>query len=305
MKKEGSFKYTKIQELTYNSKVYEAMTTDLITVTPQTSMNKLRNILREYRISGVPVLKNGKMVGIISIEDLIKCLMDGDMDKRVGSKMTRKVKTVYSDEPLVQAISILNETKFGRLPVVERETGKLIGIITKEDIIRYLLKKLEVDYHEEEIHKYRASHIFEDLIADQIEIRFIFNVKGGDFKKAGENSSRIRTNLLRLGINPEKVRRLSISSYEAEMNMIIFANGGYLIVSVFPNKIVIEALDKGPGIPDIEKALTPGFSTAPDWVRNLGFGAGMGLPNIKNLSDEMEIKSEVGKYTHLKFGVYL
>lgn len=298
-------KYTKIQELTYELKIREAMTTNPIVVNPETTMNELRGILKEHRISGAPVLKDGEIKGIISIEDLINCLMAKEMNKRVGSKMTKNVKTVFEDEPLVHAISIFNETHFGRLPVIERDSGKLVGMITKGDIISCLLKKLEIDYHEEEIHKYRASHIFEDLIADQIEIKFIYFVKSGDFKRAGECSSRMRTNLLRLGVEPEKVRRLAISSYEAEMNMVIFSRGGKLIVRVLSNKIIIEAFDKGPGIPDVEKAMTPGFSTAPDWVRNLGFGAGMGLPNIKNLSDEMEIKTQVGEYTHLKFGVNL
>jgi len=305
MSEKDKFKYTKIQELTYELKISEAMTTNLIIASPETTMYELRGLLKEHRISGLPVVENGNLIGIISIEDLINCLMAKEMDKNVGSKMTKNVKTVFSDEPLVHAISIFNETHFGRLPVIERDTGKLVGMITKGDIIRCLLKKLEIDYHEEEIHKYRASHIFEDLLADEMEVKFSFFVKGGDFKRAGECSSRLRTNLLRLGIEPEKVRRLAISSYEAEMNMVIFTDGGKITVNVFSNKIIVEAQDRGPGIPDVEKALTPGYSTAPDWVRNLGFGAGMGLPNIKNLSDEMEIKTKVGEYTHIKFGVNL
>jgi len=305
MSEKDKFKYTKIQELTYELKISEAMTTNLIIASPETTMYELRGLLKEHRISGLPVVENGNLIGIISIEDLINCLMAKEMDKNVGSKMTKNVKTVFSDEPLVHAISIFNETHFGRLPVIERDTGKLVGMITKGDIIRCLLKKLEIDYHEEEIHKYRASHIFEDLLADEMEVKFSFFVKGGDFKRAGECSSRLRTNLLRLGIEPEKVRRLAISSYEAEMNMVIFTDGGKITVKVFSNKIIVEAQDRGPGIPDVEKALTPGYSTAPDWVRNLGFGAGMGLPNIKNLSDEMEIKTKVGEYTHIKFGVNL
>lgn len=305
MSEKEKSKYTKIQELTYELKICEAMTINPIVVNPDTTMYELRTLLKEHRISGKPVLQDGKLIGIISIEDLINCLMSKEMDKSVGSKMTKNVKTVYADEPLVYAISIFNETHFGRLPVIDRDTGNLLGIITKGDIIVCLLEKLEIDYHEEEIHRYRASHIFEDLLADEMEIKFSFFVKGGDFKKAGECSSRLRTNLLRLGIEPKKVRRLAISSYEAEMNMVIFTDGGKITVKVFSNKIIVEAFDRGPGIPDVQKALTPGFSTAPDWVRNLGFGAGMGLPNIKNLSDEMEIKTKVGEYTQLRFGVNL
>ena len=296
---------TKTQELTYQLRVEDAMNRNLVTVPPGMSIASLRRLLRDKRISGAPVVSHGKMVGMISIEDLIKCLVKDGRTARVGAKMTRNVKCLYADEHLVHAVSMFDRYGFGRLPVVDRPTGELVGIMTRGDIIKSLLKKLDVDYRGEEIRRYRASHIFEDIAADHVQLTFRYRVEGGDFDRAGECSSKLRTNLLRLKLPPDIVRRLAIATYEAEMNMVIYTPGGTLSAVVQKDKVRVVARDRGPGIPDVEKAMTPGFSTAPDWVRELGFGAGMGLPNIKNHTDAMVIKSKVGEYTNVDFSVDL
>lgn len=298
-------KYTKIQELTYELKVKDVMTKEVVTVGPKEAIWELREILRKKRISGTPVVNKGKLIGLISIEDFIKCLAQGEMDAFIEEKMTKEVITLYVDEPLVDAFQKFDQYGFGRFPVIERNTRKLVGIITKGDIIRGLLKKLEVDYHEEEIHRYRASHIFEDILADSTTLTFQYNVAGRDFDRAGESSSGLKKTLYRLGIRPDVVRRAAIAAYEAEMNITVFTDGGQLTVSVKPHQIEIDASDSGPGIPDIEQAMQPGFSTAPQWIRELGFGAGMGLLNVKNCADKMNLDSEVGKGTHLQAIIYL
>jgi len=129
-------------------------------------------------------------------------------------------------------------------------------------------------------------------------------IKGGNFDHAGEASSQLKRNLHALGISPDFARRICIASYEAEMNLVVFTEGGELVACVEPRKVTINAVDIGPGIPDIELAMQPGYSTAPDWVRELGFGAGMGLPNIKKCSDEMKLESKVGVGTNLQFTVH-
>jgi anti-sigma regulatory factor (Ser/Thr protein kinase) len=101
------------------------------------------------------------------------------------------------------------------------------------------------------------------------------------------------------------VRRAAIAAYEAEMNIVIHSEGGYLTVEIGPEQVTIIAADTGPGIADIQQAMQPGFSTAPDWVRELGFGAGIGLINIRNCSDVFHIESEYGKGTLLRATVYL
>lgn len=303
--KPGSPKFTKIQELVYELKVCDAMKQEIITTTPDTSMSELREILRANRISGTPVMEGDRMVGVISIEDFIMWLASGENDCPIGTKMTTKVDTMFENEPLIHAVSKLEQTGFGRFPIIDRKSGKLVGIIAKRDIIERLLQKLEIEYHEEEIHRYRASHIFEDIIGEKVAVTFQSAVIGKDFKRAGEASSGLKKTLERLGIHPHIVRRAAIASYEAEMNLVIYTDGGTITASVLPDKIRIDVNDSGPGIEDIEKALKPGFSTASQWVRELGFGAGMGLVNIKKCADKMDLVSKAGKGTHLRIQIDL
>jgi CBS domain-containing protein/anti-sigma regulatory factor (Ser/Thr protein kinase) len=294
---------TKLQELTYELRVGDAMTDKVVTVTPQTKMAEVREVLRAHRISGTPVLDNGQLVGIVSLEDLINALADGELGATAGEKMARDVKTLYSDEALVHAVGQFARLSFGRFPVVDRE-GQLVGILTQGDIVRALLRELEIDYHAEEIHRYRASHIFEDIVADQTALVFGYHVIGNDFNLAGKASSSLKTTLNRLGIPPPVIRRVTVATYEAEMNVVIYTKGGEVVAEVLPDRIRIEAVDNGPGIPDIELAMQPGYSTAPEWVREMGFGAGMGLVNIKACSDEMKLESTVGIGTHLEIIIY-
>jgi len=296
-------KAPKIQELGYELKIRQAMNRNLITVQPDMVMSELRGVLRSNRISGVPVMNEDKLVGVICVEHLVNWLMAGGKDCSVKEKMSKNVITLYADEPLIHAINKLERYGFFHFPVIERGSGELLGTITREDIIRGLLQKLEIDYREEEIRYYRASHIFEDILADKTSLVFQYYVVSQDFDRAGESASALKKTLKRLGTHPEIVRRVAIAVYEAEMNVVIFARGGEIIVKVDPNQIRIEVEDSGPGIPDIEKAMRPGYSTAPDWVRELGFGAGMGLNNIKKCADEMNIASTVGKGTHLEIYV--
>ena len=123
---------------------------------------------------------------------------------------------------------------------------------------------------------------------------FHFEVDGEDFTSAGQASVQIKKNLRQLGMSPEVIRRVSIAMYEGEINMVIHAGGGQATVTIEEGYIEIRLEDKGPGIKDIEMAMMEGYSTAPDNVRSLGFGAGMGLPNMKRYTDYMKIDSEVG-----------
>ena len=128
---------------------------------------------------------------------------------------------------------------------------------------------------------------------------FRFDVEGNDFTSAGQASVQVKKNLRQLGIDSETIRRVSIAMYEGEINMVIHAGGGVAEVSVSSEYIEIILEDKGPGIKDIEQAMQAGYSTASDTVRSLGFGAGMGLPNMKKNSDTMEISSSPGIGTRI------
>jgi CBS domain-containing protein/anti-sigma regulatory factor (Ser/Thr protein kinase) len=297
-------KISKIQELIYEIRVGDVMKRNVITVSPQTQMSQLREILRDKRVSGTPVMESDKLVGIISIEDFIKWLADREPDCPISEKMSKNVQTLYADEPLTQAVNKFDQYGFGRFAVIDRQDERLVGIITKGAIVEGLLRKLEIDhYKEEEVYRRRIKHFFEDILADKVTLFFQYDVVGQDFTRAGEGASRLKSTLRRLGLAPQVVRRVAIATYEAEMNLIIYTEGGKIRVRVEPHEIFVRVDDSGPGIPDVEKALEPGYSTAPEWVRELGFGAGMGLNNIHKCASKMGLRSTMGKGTQLSIHI--
>ena len=307
MKSDGvgqTFQVARTQELIYELKVHQAMNRDVITVEPENTMEDVRRILKEHRLSGTPVMKGDDLVGIVSIEDLIRSLLEGNSKELVTQWMSAGTTTLYADEPLVHAVLKFEQCGYGRFPVIDRKTKKLVGILSKGDIIRCMLRRLEIDYHEQEARRYKPSDWLSELDSDQTTLALRYHIEGANFEKAGEASSKLKHNLRKLGIPPDAARKIAIASYEAEMNLVIFTEGGHMIASIEPGKVTITVADRGPGIPDVGLAMQPGYSTAPDWVREMGFGAGMGLPNIKNCADELKVDSKVGEGTHIQFTVF-
>lgn len=125
-------------------------------------------------------------------------------------------------------------------------------------------------------------------------IKLHYDVDGEDFTRAGEASAEVKKTLRKLGVSPTVIRKVAIALYEGEINMVIHAEGGVIDVEISPSQIDMTLTDRGKGIANIEQAMCEGFSTAPDEVRSLGFGAGMGLPNMKKCTDSMRIESTVG-----------
>ncbi len=299
-KKEVS-ELTRVQELVYEVRVNEVMTSEVVTVSPDTTMRELMRTLRVNRISGVPVVDGNDLIGIFSLEDLVKAVADrrNPQNTTVGDRMTRKLVVVRADELAVQAVNLFAQYGYGRLPVVDND-GKLVGILTGSDITRGLLRALSQRYQDEEMRRYRASHIFEDIDSEQTSLILSYHIAAGDFDHGGAATSKLKRALERLGANPALLRRVTISSYEAEMNLILHTTkGGELRVVINPKRIVIITEDDGPGIEDAEAVFMPGFTTAADWVRELGFGAGMGLTNIKRYSDHVSIESSAESGTRL------
>ena len=216
--------------------------------------------------------------------------------------MTKEVATVTKDTSVIEVANKLGRHGYGRIPVVDNE-GRLVGIVTTGTMIRSLLHQMDESYQKKELerlHTYRASHIFSDILSQQTKVVLRYVVDDKDFTNAGKASSMIKKSLQRLGIRPPVVRRVAVAAYEAEMNLVIHTDvGGEINVEVSNDRILIIAVDHGPGIDNIEKVLQPGFSTAPEWIRDMGFGAGMGLANIKRCSDVMRLMSEPGASTRL------
>lgn len=296
---------SRVEELSYDLKIREVMTADVKTATPEMRLSKVLEILRLNRISGLPVVENEKLVGVLSLEDIVRALQKNELSAPTSEYMTRDVVTVANYESIVTAISTFTEKQLGRLPVID-ENEKLVGMITKGDITRGILVALQKDYKEEEVRRYRASHLFEDIISERTTLVMRYTIKAGDFTQGGKASSHIKRALLRLGADPQITRRCCIAVYEAEMNLIIHTtNGGILKLEVEPHRITMSTTDDGPGIADTEMVFQPGYSTATEHVREMGFGAGMGLVNMKRCVDEIKLESSVGKGTKLLMRIFI
>jgi CBS domain-containing protein/anti-sigma regulatory factor (Ser/Thr protein kinase) len=296
---------TRVEELAYELKVNQVMTKDVQSVLPEMLMPDVLELFRTKKISGAPVVVDGKMIGVVSIEDLIRSMCTDEGCKTVSEFMSTNVLCVHSYDPIIKAVEEFTRSKVGRLPVLD-VNDQLVGIITKGDITRGVLMALQRDIQAEEIKRYRASHLFEDIVSNRTTLVLRYNIKPKDFTEGGTASSYIKRALIRLGANQQLARRCGIAVYEAEMNLIIHTlYGGTIKVEIEPECIIIVAKDDGPGIKDINQAMQPGFSTAPEEIRELGFGAGMGLCNIMKCVDHVNLESKPGEGTRLEMKIFL
>lgn len=293
---------TRVQELVITSRVETVMASDVLVLDPSMSMAEVKVFMQKKGISGAPVVEGDRVVGIVTVSDVMEAMEKGRLQMPVAENMTTDVRTIGKDASVIEAINNLDKKGHARLPVVDRE-GKLVGIVTTGTVVRGLLRQMDISFQKKEAEKlqtYRASHIFEDIMSDDTSLVLRFVVDDKDFDNAGKASSMIKKSLQRLGVKPPVVRRVAVASYEAEMNLVIHTDvGGEMIVEIRRDRMTLSAVDHGPGIENLEQVLQPGFSTAPAWIRDMGFGAGMGLANIKRCSDLMVLLSEPGGGTRL------
>jgi CBS domain-containing protein/anti-sigma regulatory factor (Ser/Thr protein kinase) len=300
---------TKTQEMAYEITVGEVMSTTIVSVRPDQTMADLSLLLRDNRISGTPVVEDGKLVGMVSIADLVNALSNNEINALIREKMKTELECLYSDELLVHCIAKFSKFGFRRYPVLDR-SEELVGILTKGNVVEGLLKKLEIEYAQTELKINEVSQrpamrqFFEDVIADEISFSFKYYVDGQTLKSAGKAASELKHALKKLGVPAPTLRRIGVATYEAEINLASYTTGGEIQAQIEKWGIIVEATDTGPGIPDVERAMQPGYSMAPEWVRELGFGAGMGLVNMKKCSDEMDLRSSVPDGTHLTMKFY-
>ncbi|MBE3113157.1 MAG: CBS domain-containing protein, partial [Actinobacteria bacterium] len=280
----------------------EAMSKKVIFFKENTTFREIQLKLKEKKISGVPILDNVKnIIGIVSIDDVITAFDKGYVDNKITDYMSREVITIAQNISVVSAIHRLEKFKVGRLPVTESSDSKrIVGVITLSDILNRLLVVVQSIAERVEDKEIKNTQISHDLIKSIAKKPLRFEVKGDDFDNAGRVASITKKYFQNLGIDKNIIRRIAIVCYEAEMNICLHSLGGSMTIKVSDNNAVIYAHDKGPGIPDVELALKPGFTTASEKIRALGFGAGMGLPNIKHYADKLEIKSSLKTGTELK-----
>jgi len=288
-----------VLELIYQLKVKDVMTHAVITCNPRQTLRHLQKIMRENHITGVPIVEDHRVVGMVSIHDIITALDKGLMDSLAGEQMTRNVVVLQDDMPLSFAISYLNKYHFGRYPVLNKD-HELVGIISSIDVVRSLL----VEMNREIMRLEKIQQKDGGGVSSQFS-EMEFNVARYDFELAGRASTEIKKALKGRGIDPKIIRRIAIASYELEINIVAHSQGGAIRCSILPDKVTIVASDSGPGIADVNLALQEGWSTACEYIRSLGFGAGMGLANTKRVSDEFSIHSVMGSGTTVRSVVYV
>lgn len=291
-----------VHELMYQIKVSEAMTCDVFQFSPQTTFREIQQSMKENRFSGAPIVENGnRLVGIVSIDDIITAFDSGHIDERVEGYMTRNVITIPQNYSVIAASNIFERSLVGRLPVVEKPgSDRLVGILTYGDIMSHLImvvNSIAERFEEHDREKRSDVHVEHNI--------FRYALAPDNFDMAGNAATDVKRKLRESGVAPDIVRHIAVICYEAEMNVIIHSLGGYLEVELFDDRVRMTAVDEGPGIPDVEQAMKAGYTTANEKVRALGFGAGMGLVNIKRCANEFKLTSDMEHGTMIEAVVYL
>jgi CBS domain-containing protein len=265
-------------------KIKSVMTTAVITAKKTDTLRHIQALMKENYITGLPIVEDRRLLGIISVDDIITALDHGYIDDLAEKRMTKNVIVLEDDMPLSFAITYLNKYRYGRFPVLNKDR-ELVGLLSSKDVIKALLVEMNREVLRlEKLHEKNAE-------APKRESEMEFTTVRFDFELAGRASTEIKKALKKLNIDPKVIRRVSIASYELEINEVVHSVGGTMFYSIQNDKVIITAKDNGPGIENIDLALQEGWSTANEWIRSLGFGAGMGLANTKRVSDEFHIES--------------
>lgn len=283
-------------ELIQRMKVRDAMTSNLVTASRSTSVTDVLELMRTSRISGIPVEEDGRLFGIVSRGDVIRTLMAGAVNEPCSRHMTSKLVVLEDDMPLSFALRYFDRYHYGRFPVLNRDR-RLVGIVCQRDINRVLLVELARELHRLESASVRQAN--EDGVGSLYLLRE-FPICKYDFENAGKAANQIKQVLQEKKIPAKIIRRIAVATYELEINLCAHSDGGVLSWQLSNGRAEVIARDAGPGIEDVEWACRDGNSTANEWIRSLGFGAGMGLVNVKRVSDEFEITSKKGSGTTVK-----
>lgn len=283
-------------ELIQRLKVRDVMTSNLATVQRSATLRDVQELMRRKKISGVPVEEDGRFFGLVSIDDIIRALGGGYIDDPCNKHMTTKLVVLEDDMPISFALRYFDRYHYGRFPVLNRDR-RLVGIICQRDINRVLLVELSKELNRLEMAS--GKGLAQEGISKLYLMRE-FTVCKYDFENAGKAANEIKLLLQARQLPPKLIRRIAVAAYELEINLCVHSDGGILACQISNGKAEVLARDAGPGIEDVEWACRDGTSTANEWIRSLGFGAGMGLANVKRVADELDVKSKKGSGTTVR-----
>jgi CBS domain-containing protein len=290
-------------DLLFKMRIRDVMSSTLITVSRQDTLRRAQTLMKENRITGMPVAEDGRLFGIVSMDDIVSAIEGGWIDQPVEKHMTRNVVVLEEDMPLSFGASYFDKYRFGRFPVLNRE-NRLVGILSSRDVSAAVLIELLQEFVRLEARLPSVTPAPATTSEPRHSV-LSARVKNFDFESAGRATHEMKRTLTGFGVDPALIRRAAVASYEMEMNMVIHSQGGTLSCVITPERVDITAQDTGPGIPDVGRALEEGYTTANEWIKSLGFGAGMGLPNIRRVADEFSIQSSAESGTTVRATIRL
>ena len=232
----------------------------------------------------------------MSVEDIIQALSGGWIDDVIVKHMSNHLIVLEADMPLAFALKYFENYNYGRFPVLNKE-HRLVGLISQRDVTRTLLYELTLEINKLEKKAMQNSQAEASGDSQAAYLLREWSVLHNDLENAGKAANDIKAILREHNVDRRLTRRIAVAAYELEINICIHSHGGNLTFMIADDKATVIAKDTGPGIPDVVWACQDGTSTANDWIRSLGFGAGMGLANSKRVSDRFDIKSVMGKGT--------
>ena len=286
-----------IMELLQRLRVKDVMRhRNIASVVRTDSMRYAQNLMKRNHISGVPVLEDKRLFGIISINDIILALEGGWIGDPCQQHRSTNLVVLEEDMPLAFAIKYFQNYTFGRFPVLNKDRD-FVGIVSQRDVTRVLMQELTNELARLEGRPVTPAAAPSAEPKSEGALPFYsmrqFVVVHNDLTNAGKAANEIKKMLGEAGVDKKLIRRVAVAAYELEINVCIHSVGGTMTFILDNNKATVIAKDRGPGIKDVEWALKDGTSTANDWIRSMGFGAGMGLSNSKRVADVFDIKSTV------------
>ncbi len=290
-------------------KAGDIMSSNVVEISAEKKIAHAKELMKIKKISGIPVVdENRRLVGIISIEDIIHALEFNKINDPIRKIMSTQVVTIHRDDSLAAVVDKFENYKYGRFPVVDDEKH-VCGIISKEDILHGILEKFNLIYIHDQKRTSTLNTEYSAITGERLKIeeaKFHYQIDSSDIDAAGTGAALLKQFLTGKNYNSDIVRRVSVATYEAETNVVIHSRGqGDIYFFQDEDRFIVRVVDNGIGIEDLDKAMKEGYSTAPDYIRERGFGAGMGIANMKRFADKLVILSEKNAGTQVEMIFYL
>jgi CBS domain-containing protein/anti-sigma regulatory factor (Ser/Thr protein kinase) len=290
-------------------KAGDIMSSNVVEISSEKKIAHAKELMKIKKISGIPVVDDKKqLVGIISIEDIIHALEFNKINDPIRRIMSTQVVTIHKGDSLAAVVDKFENYKFGRFPVVD-DDHRVCGIISKEDILHGILEKFDLIYIHDRKRTSTLNTEYSAITGEQLkmaEAKFHYKIDSSDIDAAGTGAAMLKQFLTGKNFHSDIVRRVGVATYEAETNVVIHSRGqGDIYFFQDEDRFIVRVVDNGVGIEDLDKAMKEGYSTAPDYIRERGFGAGMGIANMKRFADKLVIISEKNAGTQVEMIFYL